>query len=638
MNRMGTGIYWRVGCAFLALILFPGLLAAQETERWFEVRSPNFTVVSNAGETRARHVLGDFERFRSVIRAALPQWRFDANRPVIIIGVKEAAALAQLLPGFRGGPERVRPGGVFVPGDEKYYAAVQLTGTGRAATHNLYHEYVHVLNRLNFSNLPLWLNEGLAEVYANTAIYGDNAEIGLPDANHLRVLRTQSAPDLRQLFAVDYTSPEYNEAERASMFYARSWLLTHYLLYGQDGAHRPKLDELFARLARGVDPQVAAGSLLAEIPDLETALWAYARQTIFPSRVVLTEPGTAERDFPVRLLTTAEVKALQGDFLLQTQRPVEARALLEESIRLDPKRITTQESLGRLALLEGRHKEALEWFSRAVTGGSRSYFAHYCYALLTAETAKDPDSIEEAEDHLERAIELNPAYAPAYAALSGFYVLRPGMINGALELAQKAAELDPDSLDYELNYGRILLRMRRTEEALALGERMMTRAVTEKDRREITDFLATVRTYQQELEQWQQAYAAARAEAEERRRRRAETQPATAEPAGTSKDEPPQPKWGAGPRRRVWGSGIEGWISSVTCRGKTLDLQVDIAGYRLLLHSSNYFEMGFNTAGWAPPTDFNPCVHLKGRRAVIIYTAVKDKRYAGEILSIEIRQ
>ena len=124
----------------------------------------------------------------------------------------------------------------------------------------------------------------------------------------------------------------------------------------------------------------------------------------------------------------------------------------------------------------------------------------------------------------------------------------------------------------------------------------------------------------------------------QRRKQRAEAQQAATEPAGAAKEEPPQPKWGAGPKRRVWGSGVEGWISSVTCRGKALHLQVDVAGYRLALHSSNYFEMGFNTAGWVPPHDFDPCVHLKGKRAVIIYTALKGKRYAGEILSIEIRK
>jgi tetratricopeptide (TPR) repeat protein len=623
--------------AFLALLVFPCVLAAQEPERWVEVRSPNFTVVSDSGENQARRVLSDFERFRSAIRAALPQLRVDSTKPVIIIGVKEGETLQRLLPGFRGGPERVRPSGIFVPGDERNYAAVQLTATGRDVTHNLYHEYVHLLNRLNFRSLPVWLNEGLAEVYANTAIYGDNTEIGRADTNHLQLLNSQPMLEFQRLLAADHTSPEYNETDRASVFYAQSWLLTHYLLFGKDGANRQKLDEILDRLGRGADPSEASAAVLAEIPDLETELRAYSRQTIFQTRVVPTERVVAEREFPARQLPPAEVKALHGDFFLQTHRPVEARAALEESLRLDPQSTGTQESMGRLALLEDRPKEALEWFSRAVAGDSQSYLAHYCYALLTAEKAKEPDNIEEAEDHLERTIELNPSFAPAYAALSGFYMLRPGMMNGALELAQKAVDLDPDSLDYELNYGRILLRLRRTGEAIALGERVLPRAVTERERNEVTAFLESARAYEKELAEWQHAYAAARAEAEERRKRRAEAQQAAVEPADAQKEEPPEPKWGAGPKRRVWGSGVEGWISSVSCRGKTLDLQVEVAGYRLALHSSNYYEVGFNAAGWAPPSDFSPCTHLKGKRAIIIYTALKGKRYAGEILSIEIR-
>src|SRR3990170_855658 len=112
---MKAGTYRRRLSVFLALLFVPCAFAAQEPERWVEAHSPNFTVVSDAGEDQARRVLADFERFRSVIRAALPQLRVDPGKPVIIIAVKEAETLLRLLPGFRGGPERVRPSGAFIP-------------------------------------------------------------------------------------------------------------------------------------------------------------------------------------------------------------------------------------------------------------------------------------------------------------------------------------------------------------------------------------------------------------------------------------------------------------------------------------------------------------------------------------------
>lgn len=621
----------------LVLVLTACALAvsAAAQDRWVEVRSPNFIVLSDAGEKQAQVVAAEFEQFRNVFRVALPKAKLDPGKPLIILAVKEAKTLQELLPGFARRQGGVRPSGIFARGDEKHYAAVQLTSVGPIPRHNLYHEYVHLLNQLNFHGLPVWLNEGLAEFYANTAINGDAVEIGRTDEAHLRLLQTRGMMPLEQLLTVDSLAPEYNEADRASLFYAQAWLLTHLLLLG-DEAGRAKLEALFERLARGAAPREAALETLAPLRELEQKLQDYARKSTFRTMVVRAAPDAAEPHFAVRELALAEVKALHGDFLLQTHRPVEARALLEDAVRENPNSTAAQESLGRLALLEGKHKEALAWFGRALAGNSQSYLAHYYYVMLAAENASDPDQIEQIEEHLERVIELNPQFAPAYAVLSGFYAVRPGMLNGALELARKAEELDPNTLEFSLAVGRILLRLQRVEEAIQVGEKARERAVSERDRRDSLAFLETARRYRQELAEWKREQEAYHAPAEERRKRRIEADKASSEPA--AKAEPPQPKWGAGPKRRVFGSGVEGRITSVSCRGKAMDLQLDVAVYTLALHSNNYVEVGFKTAGWKPPDDFNPCMHLKGQRAIIIYTALQGKSYAGEILSIELRQ
>jgi tetratricopeptide (TPR) repeat protein len=616
----------------LALV---GVGAASGT--WVEVHSPNFTVVSDAGRKEAQQVAAEFEQFRVVYRTALPHARIDPGKPVIILAVKDPGTFQTLLPGYTS-REGIRPSGIFAPGEERHYAAVQVLDAGPNPRRNLYHEYVHLMNRLNFRRLPAWLNEGLAEFYANTSVSGGSAEIGRPDLNHLRLVQTRPLLPLGRLLAVDHSAPEYTEKDRASIFYAQAWLLTHFLLLGDDPAYRGRLESLLDQFARGDSLYEAATQSLGPLPELEEKLSAYSRRISFRTTVLQTTSEVAETPFSVRELSPAQVKAIQGDFLLQTQRPVEARALLDEAVREDPQLTTPKESLGRLELLEGRRKEARNWFGKAIANDSRSYLVYYYFAMLTVEDTKDPEEIEIAEEHLERAIELNPGFAPACAALSGFYAVRPGMIHGALELARKAAELEPETLGFGLNVGNILLRMQRVEEAFDIGKQVLTRALTEKDRREARAFLETVRSYQAKLAEWKRIEDSARAAAEERKRRQAEAQQTESTPTARLRREPPQPQWGAGPKRRVYGSGVEGWIASVSCRGKTMSLALDVAAYRLNLRSINYYEIGFQTAGWNPPDDFNPCVHLKGRRAVVIYMAVHGKAYAGEILSIEVTQ
>jgi hypothetical protein len=55
--------------AFCGLFFSPGLWAAHG-DTWVEVRSPNFTVISNAPEKEARKIAGQFEEIRRVFQNA----------------------------------------------------------------------------------------------------------------------------------------------------------------------------------------------------------------------------------------------------------------------------------------------------------------------------------------------------------------------------------------------------------------------------------------------------------------------------------------------------------------------------------------------------------------------------------------
>src|SRR5580693_234263 len=73
--------------AFCSLVLSPCLRAARN-ETWVEVRSPNFTVIGNAGEKETRKIAGQFEQIREVFQNAFPKMRVDLGKPVIILAVK----------------------------------------------------------------------------------------------------------------------------------------------------------------------------------------------------------------------------------------------------------------------------------------------------------------------------------------------------------------------------------------------------------------------------------------------------------------------------------------------------------------------------------------------------------------------
>ena len=64
-----------------------------------------------------------------------------------------------------------------------------LAGSDDASLKVIFHEYAHLLLRRNQPFWPLWLSEGMAEIYATFEVNGrDHARIGLPIDHHLRLL------------------------------------------------------------------------------------------------------------------------------------------------------------------------------------------------------------------------------------------------------------------------------------------------------------------------------------------------------------------------------------------------------------------------------------------------------------------
>jgi len=55
----------------------------------------------------------------------------------------------------------------------------------------IFHEYTHLLFRRNDRIWPLWLKEGMAEVYSTFETTGYNARIAKPIDHHLRLLTQQ---------------------------------------------------------------------------------------------------------------------------------------------------------------------------------------------------------------------------------------------------------------------------------------------------------------------------------------------------------------------------------------------------------------------------------------------------------------
>ncbi|PYV01584.1 MAG: hypothetical protein DMG26_13230 [Acidobacteria bacterium] len=218
-------VRWLV--AFLAVLSFGvGAKAREKSEKWLEGRSPHFVVVTNAGEKQAQRIAERFERIRFVFQAAFPRMRVDPAAPILVIAAKDEKSFKALEPESWRQKGQLRRSGIFLRGPEKNYVILRLDAEGDNPYHDLFHEYTHLLVHQNADSLPLWLDEGLAEFYGNSDIHEKEVWLGEPSASHLLLLRSTKLLPLATLFAVDHSSPYYNEENKGSTFYAESWALT----------------------------------------------------------------------------------------------------------------------------------------------------------------------------------------------------------------------------------------------------------------------------------------------------------------------------------------------------------------------------------------------------------------------------
>jgi Protein of unknown function (DUF1570) len=300
-----------------ALLLLPASAAA--ADNWIEVQSPHFKVQSNAGEKEARKVADQFEQIRNMFHSAFSAFRVDPPQPIVIVAVKNENALKLLLPEEWEVKGHIHPAGMYQPSSDKDYVVMRLDTEGDNPFHTLYHEYTHALLRLNFSNLPLWLNEGLAEFFGNSTLGDKEIKTGTIDRGHLYILNQSKLIPIETLLEVDHRSPYYNESNRASVFYAESWALVHFLMMDEDARQKQLLKNFLSAWEKSGNQVDAAGEAFGDLKQFGKKIEAYSRQGSFRIGIVKAGQGAAEKTYSVRSVSAGEALATRGDFFYTPQ-------------------------------------------------------------------------------------------------------------------------------------------------------------------------------------------------------------------------------------------------------------------------------------------------------------------------------
>ena len=622
---MTTGLRPILLPAALALLPCGEFLGASDPNMgWIEVCSPHFVVSSNAGEKEARRIADQFEQIRALFHAEFASLRVDPAQPVLILAAKNENTMKMLLPEDWEVKGHVHPAGLYQQGEDKHYVILRLDSAGDNPFHALYHEYTHALLHLNFTGLPLWLDEGLAEFYGNSRLGEKESRVGTIDESHLYILAQNKLLPIETLLNVEQGSPYYNEANQASVFYAESWALVHYLLLDPEARERGLLKNFVAAWNKGGTQIEAAQQAFGDLKHFGQVIEGYSRQRSFRVGVFKNGQQAADKTYAVRNLSGGEVLALRGDCATHRKMMEQARPLVEQAVQAESSLAIAHEALGYYLYRKQERSGADKEMRKAMELGSTSFVPPYYHGmLLLQEGLGSSEVLQEAIKSLEKATQINPQFAPAFEGLAHAYSGSPDTQKQALEAGIQAVKLEPTTHAYAINLVYLLLNADRDADARQMAQKILEKATSPEEAKTARELLERIKVH----EQW---VAQRKLQPEAPATSVAITTAVTSAPAAPPVTASATPVT-VDPSTLM---AVDGLIRRVDCSHKpAITLTLSGGNRPLVFHAADFGAVGVTGAA-EDVAGLESCEKWKGRRIRVWFLMAKGKEYLGEITNL----
>jgi len=475
----------------LVFVLVAARTFAADT--WLEAKSPNFTVISNAGDKKARNIAWQFEQIRSAIEKGLPWARVKLNRPVLIIAVKNEASMKEMAPVYWEKGD-IHPGSVLTSLGDRHYILLRgdIDGEDREGLNPhqaAYWSYSALTIDSSFTRpLPLWFSRGLAAVLSNSIVRENELQFGRVIPSFARTVANQSRLKLDELLTIDAKSPYFTTEPSRGRFDAQCWVLMQYILFGDsDQLSFSRVNALFKELAEGKPSADAIKQEYGSIEKLDNDYMRYLKQGMMKYVRLRVDAGVSAEKYPTVSLTNSELDAARAGFHVSMGRLVEARALLTPAMQADPKEPALSEIEGMIFYRENKPAAAREAYQKAADLNSSNFYTYLRLANLSLPST-DRTRLASTQKLLAKSIALNDGFANSYSLLANV-LLSLNQADGALGLAERAISLEPFQSGHRLLAARVLARLSRRDDARKFAADALELAVSDQQRQAAQTFL-----------------------------------------------------------------------------------------------------------------------------------------------------
>ena len=369
-------------------------------DSWLRLTTPNFEMYTTAGEKRARETVLYFEQIRSFFVKAAANKSAPVDFPVRIIAFKSAKQYAPYAPNSAAAA-------FYVPGRSRDYIVM-----GDIEPEHLpsaIHEYTHLLVHHIGLKLPVWLNEGLADVYSTLKPKAGQALVGDLIPGRVVVLQQQKWLPFDVLTNVGHDSPIYNEKDRAGIFYAESWALVHMLYLSPD--YRTHFSAFLSAIHKGGTTEEACQTAFGKSgAQVYKDLRGYLTRNQLYGELFDVKLSKSEENAEVAEPEEFETALVSADLMAVSGKRDRARTAYQSLAATYPNKAEVPHSLGYLEWQDGHVPEARTHFETAFDTGSTDPQMCYHLAMLELQSGGSRERVIPA---LLRALQYRADYTDA---------------------------------------------------------------------------------------------------------------------------------------------------------------------------------------------------------------------------------
>ena len=480
------------GWIVVALAATLGCAATQSVhrQRFLELRTPHFEIMSSLGDARTRALARDLELFHTGVEYALELplsnstpvptrvYAFDDRgftRPFALRGAK-----VYLVPLVEA------PLLVFRTPEDWDERATRLVRERYAR---------RLLRRRDPTRRPLWYEEGLGQFASTVEIDPPRVRVGGIVVEHVQALRDWNANSLAPLFnARDLSRRSPNAIE---LFRAQAWALIHTLKFRDARTRGPSALTRYLEAIATHQKNPVRSAFGTNEKELAEEVYEHIRQSEFQEIAVRPDEAWSAANLDLGTPPFDRAHLALGNLALAIGKSKLAREYFDRALSANPSNAHAHAGLGATAAAAERWQDADAHLKRALALGPDDPRNHRIAGdILVAEaraTESTPDRkrfVDLARTHYQRSLELDTQNVEARVGFAATCVFEKQDAERGLEWLETARALRPGALEIDLLAARLEATLGRPSSARLLAADALSRTrwpATEKAARAILE-------------------------------------------------------------------------------------------------------------------------------------------------------